>query len=280
MKESTRDLITTILPVITLLIGLCAGPVITWFAFKIKNHMKYKYIIQLIQLVIGQIEKQQKNISNCIENLNDLNKTDYLIRPISGNYLVRLNRINDDDFYNAFVHRRILNTSSDLTLFTRVVQRIDYFSDCIPHILSANQKTISEINELIDKWHSIYKKTVETFNNEKTEYLKTHDYIINDPLLFPIDEILLDSKKIFLHLNNPQIALNKVVTPISDICKNQPADKRANTIFHLMQEATYILNAYLYIKKSHSEYLTKGLNELKLAAKEFKEDVDNFSQHK
>jgi len=276
MRGHSNNFITTILPVITLIIGLCAGPTINWITFKFKNRMRYKYILQLLRLVVGQIERQLKNISIIIDNLNKKETIDYLIRPISGNYLARLNRINDVDFYNAFVQRKAFKKDSDILLFTAVVKRIDYFSDCIPHILDSNQKTISEINELILKWHTIHKRMVDTFNNYKTDYLKDHDNIQNDKLLLPIDNLLRDTKKLAEQLSIPEIALNEIVTPINSICKNQPADKRANIVFHLTQESIYSLNAYLNRKKSHSDYLKKGLEELESSTLKFTEELDKI----
>lgn len=276
MKGYSNNLITTILPVITLIIGLCVGPIISWISFMIKNQMRYKYILQLMRFVVGQIDRQIINISNIVENLNNKEKTDYLIRPISGNYLARLNRINDIDFYNAFIQRKAFKKDFDLVLFTAVVKSVDYFSDCIPHILDANQMMISEINELILNWHTIHKRMIVTFNDYKTEYLKNHDSIINDKLLLPIDNILKDTKKVVEQLGVPEIALNEIVTPINVICKNQPADNRANIIFHLTQESTYILNAYLNVKKSHSDYLKKVLEELESSNSRFKEELDKI----
>jgi hypothetical protein len=155
------------------------------------------------------------------------------------------------------------------------VRRIDYFTDCIPHILKANESYIEQNNGLIDEWNENQKMTVLSINGFKTEYLKLNESLNDDIILYQIDQILSSSKGQTDYIKNLEIGLNEVVKPINNICKGHPADLRANSIFHMTQDAIFIFNSYLNNRNTHTKYLETAIKELESTCTKFKEEMSN-----
>lgn len=251
-----KETFTVVLPVITLILGFFLNKFDESYKIRKKRKVQYRYIKDLLNLVHNQIKLQIESIDECIIRIKDFSNNDLNISLTTGDYVKRLQKIDDGEFYSAFLLRKRKVSNAEISNFTTVIKIIDYYAVIVPHLLEANKVTIKEINDSLAKWNEAHKTSFIIYNEIRTETLY-------DDLVKKFEQIIKKfGDKNGIECQDLTAAKNELIEPLIEVCKSS-SDQRARRLFYPIQECKLQYRQLVSTRELHNDLLKKAVEDMR-----------------
>jgi len=217
------------------------------------------YFYELLYSLSARISQEQEIIVDCINRFKDWNMNNLALNQSSSRVLDRILEIKQEDLFKIFVLRKKGERELNIKDYKALNSIIDYLSLTFPHILSANKKEIKELNIFRNNWNSAHLATTVYHNELIGLNLENSD----DSFLNGFIELVKSFNEKNQSTENIDLAVQKLVIPLKNLCKAYSIDIRSTKLMTLCEESTLAFREIKSIRESQITFLLSVETELK-----------------